>query len=314
MSSALKKVVISEFMDHDAVQTLERHVDIVYDPELVDNPKALHQHIADAQVLIVRNRTRVDQGLLAAAPRLRMVGRLGVGLDNIDLEACKAGNIRVAPATGANTQAVAEYVIASAMMLWRGCFFASGDVAQGGWPRPALSSGREVHGRCLGLVGFGGIGQKVAAMAQALGIQVVAHDPFISDGDPVWAKTGATPSSFDELIAQADIVSLHIPLTPDSRNLFDAHVMAKMKPGSVLINTSRGGIVDEAAVADALKQGRLSGAALDVFQTEPLPASPDLQDVPGLVLTPHVAGVTQESNQRVSMLIADRVIEFLNEE
>lgn len=312
MSLPKKKVVISEFMDDAAVQALGDHFDVVYQPGLVDDRAALHNAVRDAHALIVRNRTQVDREVLAAGPALRVVGRLGVGLDNIDLQTCKESNVKVIPATGANAQAVAEYVIASAMTLWRGSFFASSEVASGAWPRTRLSSGREIHGRSLGLVGFGGIGQRVARLAQGLGMSVLAYDPFIPADAPVWTETKARSVSMDELVAQADIISLHIPVTPDTQNLFGTDVLAQMRPGSVLINTSRGGIVDEAALADALRSGHLSGAALDVFSQEPLPRSPHFDDVPGLVLTPHVAGVTHESNERVSSMIANSIIEFLN--
>lgn len=312
MSSARKKVVISEFMDDGAVQQLDEQFQLVYQPGLVDDRGALLGELADAQALIVRNRTQVDAGLLDAAPALQIVGRLGVGLDNIDLKACEKNRVTVVPATGANALAVAEYVIASALMLWRGCFLASPEVANGAWPRQRLSSGREINGKRLGLVGFGGIGQHTARLAQGLGMEVIAHDPFIASDDPVWGRTQARPVTLDSLIEQADIISLHIPLTDDTRNLFDAAAIARMKQGSVLINSARGGIVDEDAVAEALRSGHLSGAALDVFTQEPLLDKPEWHVVPGLVLTPHVAGVTQESNVRVSTLIANRVSEFLN--
>lgn len=257
MSSSKKKVVISEFMDDAAVETLGEHFDVVYQPELVDDREALLNEVRDAHALIVRNRTQVDRDVLAAGTALRVVGRLGVGLDNIDLKTCQNSNVKVIPATGANAQAVAEYVIASAMMLWRGSFLASSEVAQGAWPRARLSSGREIHGHSLGLVGFGGIGQLVARLAQGLGMSVLAYDPYIPADAPVWTQTKTTSVSLDELVAQADIISLHIPLTPDTQNLFGTDVLAQMRPGSVLINTSRGGIVDEAALADALRSGHL---------------------------------------------------------
>jgi (S)-sulfolactate dehydrogenase len=304
------KIVICEFMDEPSVTALRERFDVVYDPALVDRAAELRGQLADADALVVRNRTQVRGALLDAAPRLRVVGRLGVGLDNIDVPACRERAIEVIPATGANALAVAEYVIASSMLLLRGAYQSTHAVAAGAWPRAALSDGRESAGKTLGLVGFGGIGQLAARLARALGMQVVAHDPLLSADAPVWQETGAACVSLDELLAQADAVSLHVPLTDATRGLIDAARIAAMKPGAVLVNTARGGIVDEAALA--LRDGRLGGAALDVFEREPLAAGSPLADAPNLILTPHIAGVTRESNERVSSLIAARVAERLD--
>lgn len=301
------RIIISEFMDTAAVAQLQNDFDVVYDPALVDKPDELHAAVADAQGLIVRNRTQVSAQLLAAAPALKVVGRLGVGLDNIDMKACADRDIKVIPATGANSRAVAEYVIASAMMLLRGGFLSTADVARGDWPRARLSEGRECGEKILGLVGFGGIGRLTASLAQGLGFTVVAYDPGIPGSAPVWAETGVRQLSLDDLLAQAHVVSLHVPLIESTRNLFDATTLAKMRTDAVLINTARGGIVDESALADALRAGRLGGAALDVFGQEPLKTGNAFADVPNLILTPHIAGVTAESNQRVSQMIADEV-------
>lgn len=301
------KIIISEFMDGAAVGQLREGFDVIYDPNLVDQPDALHRAVAAADALIVRNRTRVEEKLLAAAGLLKVIGRLGVGLDNIDLQRCTERNIEVIPAVGANSQAVAEYVIATAMLLLRGAFAASAEVARGAWPRARLSDGRETAGKTLGLVGFGGIGRLTARLAWGLGMDVIAYDPALPDASEIWTQSGVRPSALDDLVAHADVVSLHVPLLASTRNLFDAARIARMKQGSVLINTARGGIVDERALAAALSEGRLAGAALDVYEDEPLPAGSVLAGVPNLVLTPHIAGVTAESNLRVSRLIADRV-------
>jgi (S)-sulfolactate dehydrogenase len=306
------KIVICEFMDEASVNALRARFDVVYGPALVDRPSELLGQLADADALVVRNRTQVRGELLQAAPRLRVVGRLGVGLDNIDVPACRERAIEVIPATGANALAVAEYVIASCMLLLRGAYQSTAAVAAGEWPRTALSDGRESAGKTLGLVGFGGIGQLAARLAQALGMRVVAYDPMLPADAPVWRETGTACVSLEELLAQADAVSLHVPLTDATRGLMDEARIAAMKPGAVLVNTARGGIVDEAALAQALRDGRLGGAALDVFEHEPLAAGSPLAGAPNLVLTPHIAGVTRESNQRVSGLIAARVAASLD--
>ena len=196
------------------------------------------------------------------------------------------------------------------LMLARGCYCGTFAVAAGSWPRERMVGG-EISGKVLGLVGFGGIARDVALRARACGMRVMAYDPFLPADAPDWEKLGVEPVTLETLLAEADAVSLHVPLTPDTRQLFDAGRLARMKPGAVLINTARGGIVEEAALADALRSGRLAGAMVDVFEKEPLPAGSPLADVPNCLLTPHIAGVTRESNVRVSAVVARKVAECL---
>lgn len=310
MPAQRRSVLVCEFMDAAAVERLRQTHDVDYRPELVDHSAALLQAAASCDALIVRNRTQVRGELLAALARCRVVGRLGVGLDNIDVDGCEARGIAVIPATGANALSVAEYVIASTMLLLRGAYASTAQVAAGAWPRAALGQGRETSGKTLGIVGFGSIGQMVARMAQALGMKVIGYDALLASGHAAWRECGVAAVSLDELVARSDVVTLHVPLVEATRGLFGADRVAAMKEGAVLINTSRGQVVDAAAVAAALRSGHLGGAALDVFDAEPLPATPWLQDCPNLVLTPHISGVSFESNERVSSLIAERVIEF----
>ena len=307
----MARIVIAEFMDQGPVEQLGAVHDVLYDPTLVDQPAQLLAQAATADVLIVRNRTQVRDELLAALSRCRVIGRLGVGLDNIDVAACEARGIQVLPATGANAQSVAEYVVATAMLLLRGAYLSSAEVASGQWPRAALANGREAAGKTLGLVGFGSIGRFTAQLAGAVGMQVLAFDALLDSADPVWTTGLAQPASLDEVVGRADVLSLHLPLLESTRGLFDAQRLAAMKRGAVLINTSRGGIVDEPALAEALRSGQLAGAAIDVFQEEPLPAAPHFEDCPNLLLTPHIAGVSVEANARVSSLIANKVLQAL---
>ncbi|MEQ1597537.1 MAG: hydroxyacid dehydrogenase [Casimicrobium sp.] len=305
------KIVISEFMDDAAVDHLRAAFgadNVRYDAKLVDQPAALAEAVADCDAFIVRNRTQVRGDLLAACGKARVIGRLGVGLDNIDVPACEARGMKVIPATGANALAVAEYVVGTAMMLRRASYQSTSDVAAGKWPRNALSNGRETAGAMLGLIGFGSIGQLTAKLARAVGMSVIAYDPALPADHPAWSELAAARVSLDELIALSDVVSLHVPLVDSTKNLFDAARIAKMKPGAILINTARGGIVDDAAVAAALRSGALGGAAIDVFANEPLPASKVFDGCPNLVLTPHIAGVSAEANVRVSSMIAAAVI------
>lgn len=310
----MSRIVITEFMDERAVARLRAVHAVLYDPGLVDDATRLLQEAAQADALIVRNRTQVRGALLAALAstgRCRVIGRLGVGLDNIDVAGCEAAGLRVIPATGANALSVAEYVMATAMLLLRGAYGATAEVAAGRWPRNALSSGREIAGKTLGLVGFGTIGQLTARLARGLGMDVIAFDAMMDADHPAFAASGVRCAGLDEVLGMADVVSLHLPLVDSTRGLLNAARLQGMKRGAVLINTSRGGIVDEESLAAALRSGHLGGAALDVFDAEPLPAAPHFEGCPHLLLTPHIAGVTAESNERVSFMIADEVLAAL---
>ncbi|MEO7052803.1 MAG: hydroxyacid dehydrogenase [Rhodanobacter sp.] len=304
-------IVICEFMDEAVIGKTFAGRDLLYDPTLVDHPAALHAALTDARAVIVRNRTQVRAPLLDAAPRLKVVGRLGVGLDNIDLAACKARGVAVHPASGANDLAVAEYVIACALLLLRGAYAASSRMIAGEWPRMALI-GRELSDTCMALVGFGAIARAVAARAQALGMRVVAYDPYLPPDHAVWQSV--EQCTLPQALARADVLSLHVPLTDETRHLIDAAALRAMRPRSILINAARGGVVDEPALAAALREGQLGGAALDVFEREPLDAASGavFAGLDNLILTPHIAGVTEQSNVRVSEVTAQNVLDYLD--
>lgn len=306
-------VVITEFMDDAGVSELTLRYDVLYDKDLAHDRERLIAALGDTRALVVRNQTQVDAALLAAAPHLEAVGRLGVGLDNIDLDACAANGVEVMPAAGANAVAVAEYVIGAMLVLARGKVFLSSErVAAGEWPREELL-GTELMGKKLGLVGFGATAAEVCTRAVAMGVTVGAFDPLLPEDHPRWAT--AQRQEMDDLTATSDVLSLHVPLTPGTANLVDAAFVASMRPGAILVNTSRGGIVDEAALCDALRSGQLGGAALDVFADEPVSAAAGglFSGVPNLLLTPHIAGVTEESNARISEITAANVIRVLGE-
>ncbi|MER0240210.1 hydroxyacid dehydrogenase [Fulvimarina sp. MAC8] len=307
----MPEIVISEFMDEAAVARLSARHDTLYDPDLVERSDDLAAALGGTKALVVRNRTKVTAALLDAAPDLQCVGRLGVGLDNIDLDACAEHGVTVYPATGANDVAVAEYVVSAALVLLRGAYHRSADIAAGKWPRQAMI-GRETMGKRLGLVGFGSIAREVAKRARVLGFEIAASDPFLAETDPAWKD--ATRLDLDRLLATSDVVSLHVPLTPGTRHLIDASAVARMKPGAILINTARGGTVDEAALAESLRAEKLGGAALDVFETEPLTAEAGriFDGLSNVILTPHIAGVTEEANVRVSALTAENVLNHLS--
>jgi (S)-sulfolactate dehydrogenase len=284
---------------------------VVYDPDLCTDRSRLLDQMGGVEAIFIRNRTRIDGELIAAGPDLRVVGRLGVGLDNIDMRVCEQAGVAVISAVGANAVSVAEYVIGAMLVLTRGVYGMSPSMVAGEWPRQGHAFGFELMGKTIGLVGFGSIAREVATRAAALGMEVVAHDPFLADDDPAWRTVRSV--DMETLLASADVISVHVPLTDETRNLVDARVLGHMRPTAVLINTSRGGIVDEPALAEALLDGRLGGAALDVFAEEPLGPEPAavFAGIPNLLLTPHVAGNTRESVDRVARMIVEKVLEEL---
>ncbi len=308
-------IVITEFMDDDVAADLAATHDVLYDKDLVDRPEDLVREAAQARALIVRNRTRVDAALLEACPNLKVIGRLGVGLERIDLAACSKRSVEVCPARGANAVSVAEYVIATMLVLLRGAYGATGRVIAGEWPRGDLI-GREAAGATLGLIGFGDIARHVATRASALGMTLVAYDPFVHEEDPAWRELRVEAVPLARLLEISDVVSLHTPFTEQTANMIDAAALKRMKDDAILINTTRGGIVDEDALVAALRAGTLGGAAMDVFAQEPMSAERGaLYDgVPNLILTPHIAGVSIEGNRWISVLTVQNVLSVLARE
>lgn len=300
-------IVITEFMDQAGVEILAREFDTLYDPTLVEKPDTLAAQLGGCRGLVVRNRTRVDSALLARAPKLAVIGRLGVGLDNFDLKACRARAIPVLPATGANEVSVAEFTMGAILVMLRGgAYHASAEVLAGKWPRTRLV-GREAQGLTLGLLGFGSIARQLARRANTFGMRVLAADPFVAPADPRWTSCGVERGEFPEFLSRLDILSIHTPLTPATRNAIDAAALARLPKGAYLVNTARGEIVVESALAGALRSGHLAGATIDVFAEEPFPAGSLYVGVPNLILSPHVSGVTTESNLRISTLVAENV-------
>ncbi len=303
-------IVITEFMDEGPVKDLKAGYDVHWDTTLCDRPEDLKALLGDAVALIVRNRTKVGNDILEAGPKLKVLGRLGVGLDNIDVPACERHGVKVCPATGSNNVSVAEYAICAMMMLLRGSFYAKEDILAGKWPRNE-NVGLEARGRTLGLLGFGMIGQSAARMARGLEMEVIAHDPHLPGGAPGWEL--AQSVALDDLLVRSDILSVHVPLLPETRGIIDAAAMGRMKKGSFLINTARGGIIEEDDLITALKSGQIGGAALDVFADEPLTqeAAAKFADVPNLIMTPHISGVTEESSGAISTITVANVLREL---
>jgi len=307
----VRRIVVSEYLQQQFLDRIGRNFEVVYDPDLYGNRPHLLQTVADAEAIIIRNRTMIDTEILATATELKVVGRLGVGLDNIDMAACASAGVTVVPAVGANAVSVAEYVISAMLILTRGVFGMTESMVAGEWPRQGHAFGRELMGKTLGLVGYGSIARAVAVRAAAFDMTIVAYDPFLSDDDQAWKDTQKV--ELDELLGQAAVISLHIPLNEGTKNLIDATEFERMKPGAILINTSRGGTVNEAALARALREGLVSGAAIDVFASEPLgpEGAVTFAGLDNLILSPHIAGNTIESVDRVAEMITDAVIGLL---
>ncbi len=305
------RVVVSERIFEDALTDFGARADIHYNPNLYARRDELKALLNEADALIVRNQTRVDDDLVQDASHLEVVGRLGVGLDNLALPVLGARGVRVIWAPGANAVSVAEYVMGAMLELSRRYASISADLHGGRWDREA-AIGSELRGKHLGVVGLGDIGSRLARRARAFGMTVVAHDPVMHANSFAAQELDVHLLGLEPLLQSADFVSLHAPLTPGNRHLLNAQTLSLMKPSAYLVNTARGGLVDERALSAALRQGRLAGAALDVRETEPPGPDDPLRGLANVILTPHVAGVTEESDRRVSFHVVQDVMRVLS--
>jgi D-3-phosphoglycerate dehydrogenase len=306
-------VVVSEWIDPTAEERLRAEHRVVVDPDLYADRARLLQEVVDADAWIVRNQTRVDLRAITAARALKVVGRVGVGLDTIDVAALRARSIVVTWAPGTNAISVAEYVMGAMLHHARRYAEATDHVRGGGWARQAFM-GHELYGRTLGIVGLGDIGARLARRARAFGMRVLAADPVAHPSVAAVQEHEVALVGLETLLSESDVVSLHAPLLEGTRDLIDARALSRMKATALLVNTARGGLVDEAALARALREGALGGAVLDVRASEPPGAGDPLASCPNLTLTPHVAGVTDESNARASHHVFDEVLRVLRGE
>lgn len=301
------KIIVTELIWPIGLRKLEEFAETVdYDPDLWKDRKTLLIKVKDYDAIIVRNQTRVDEELLKAGSQLKVIGRLGVGLDNIDLQAAKQHNTEVVFARNANATSVAEYVIASMLEAKRPLFAASQDVKNGNWNRKKFTKG-ELYKKTLGLVGLGEIAQRTAKRAISFGMNIVGFDPFVTEYDYVISETGIQQRSFTQLLAESDFISVHVPLTPTTKDLFSYAEFELMKNFSFIINTSRGGVINERALLDAVKNSRIGGAFLDVLEQEPPQSGNPLFQCENIFITPHIAGLTEESQERTSLLVAEEV-------
>lgn len=266
--------------------------------------------IPDIEFLVVRSATKVTADILKAGTKLKVVGRAGVGLDNVDVSTAKELGIRVYNTPGANAISVAELTIGLLIALMRHIPRGTNGLKEGKWEKKKLK-GHEIYGKTLGLIGFGAIGREVAKRALAFGMHVVAFDPYVENTDSDVELT----KSVDDVLSKADVVSLHVPLTPRTLHILGEKEIEKMKDGAVIINAARGGVLDEQALYDALIAGKLAGAALDVFEVEP-PVDElrrKLLGLPNVVATPHIGASTYEGQERVGIEMAKKLIEVAKE-
>src|ERR1700724_1543990 len=299
------KVVVAEKISSSAIDLLREPRWTVVTPDQIEGKLAAHLQSADA--LIVRSAVQVDADLLEHARKLRVIGRAGVGVDNIDLDAATRKGIAVMNTPGANAIAVAEHALALMLAMARHISRANELMHAGKWEKKSLQ-GTELRGKTLGIVGLGRVGMEVARRARAFGMEVIAHDPFVAIA--VAKDQGITIAKLEEVYAASDYLTLHVGLTPQTTGMINAESLKKMKRGMRLVNCARGELVDEAALAHALKQGHVAGAALDVFVEEPLKNSP-LTELDNVILTPHIGGSTHEAQEAVGDQIALQVKEYL---
>src|SRR5712691_1747922 len=299
------KVVVAEKISSSAVDLLREPRWTVVTPEQLDGKLAAQLESADA--LIVRSAVQVNAELLEHARKLRVIGRAGVGVDNIDLDAATRKGIAVMNTPGANAIAVAEHTLALMLAMARHIGRANELMHAGKWEKKSLQ-GTELRGKTVGIVGLGRVGMEVARRARAFGMEVIAHDPFVSIA--IAKEQGIAIAKLEEVYAASDYLTLHVGLTPQTTGMINAESLKKMKRGVRLVNCARGELVDEAALAQALKQGRVAAAGLDVFTNEPLKNSP-FTSMENVILTPHIAGSTHEAQEAIGYQIALQVKEYL---
>ncbi len=304
----VKRVVIADPLSNEGVDLLAAADELEIVDVSSEGREALEEALRGAEGLIVRGDTRVDGPLLDVAERLEVIGRAGVGVDNIDMRAATRRGVAVINAPGGNTSSTAELTFALLLAAARRVAEADRSVREGRWDRKVLR-GRQLKGNTLGVIGAGRIGTEVARRAHAFGMRILAYDPYLSAERA--ADERIERVELDELLERADFVTVHVPLTEQTRGMIGVAEIARMKPAAILVNAARGGIVDERALADALEQRKLGGAALDVYETEPFPGEHPLRGAPNLVMTPHLGAATLEAQREVALEIARRVRDAL---
>ncbi len=302
------RVLISDELSDAAVQIFrDRGIDVDFQPKLGKDKEKLLEIIGNYDGLAIRSATKVTEKVIAAATNLKVIGRAGIGVDNVDIpEASKKGIIVMNTPFG-NMITTAEHAIAMMFAVARQIPEASASTHAGKWEKSRFM-GVELTGKTLGVIGAGNIGGIVCERAVGLKMKVIAYDPFLSDDRAT--KLGVTKVELDELLTRADFITLHVPLTDTTRNIISAEAITKMKDGVRIINCARGGLVDEAALAEAIKAGKVAGAAFDVFEVEPAVNSP-LFNLPNVVCTPHLGAATTEAQENVALQVAEQIADYL---
>ena len=275
---------------------------------VISNPKEYAQHLGDADALFVRSAVKVNADVLAKAPKLRVIGRAGVGVDNVDLPAATAANVLVMNTPGGNAVAVAEHTLGLMLCMARSIPQASASTKSGKWEKKKFM-GAELRGKTLGILGLGYIGQEVVKRARGFEMKIIACDPYANP--KIAADLGVSLVSLDELYAQSDYITLHVAITKETNGMLNDAAFAKMKPGVRIVNCARGELVDGEALARAIQSGKVAGAAIDVFETEPPPAGDPLLALETVLATPHIGGSTGEAQEIVGVRIVEQVVEYL---
>ena len=301
----MQKILVTEVIHGQALEHLKHEFSVTVDPNLWQKPEQLRQIIGNYDGLIIRNQTIVDQKLVSAADRLRVIGRHGVGLDNIDLRATKSAELIVTFAPEQNAVSVAELTLGLMLSLARKIPDANQATKNGNWERQRFE-GSELFGKKLGIVGLGKIGFRVGIRARAFGMSILAHDTLMSPDSLNLTEIGADLVSLENLLAESDFVTCHLPLTPKTDKMFNYHTFSHMKKNAYFINLARGGLVDETDLTKALKEELIAGVALDVRAVEP-PTAGELEKTDRAILTPHIAGLTKEARERVLTCICQDV-------
>lgn len=296
-------IVISEDVWSDGFADLAKTHTTVHEPDLWSRRDDLKKLLADAEALVVRNRTQVNEQLFAAAPKLKVVGRAGVGLDNIDLEAANRHGVVVSAALGINAVAVGELTLGLALALLRKVTELDSSTRKGEWNRKA---GVEISGKTWGMLGFGATARALAKLLKGFDVTILAYDPF-AKVDPEFAKeTKTSLVTLDDVISRSDVISLHMPATPETTKVINSERLSKMRSHAVIVNVGRGELIDEVALEEALSSQAIAGAALDVREIEP-PKDSRFRDLSNVILTPHIAGITQESQAKINEVLVNEV-------
>lgn len=302
------KILVSDPLSEEGLKILKDVLNFEVDIQTGLKPEALKEKIKDYDALIVRSATKVTAEVIEAAEKLKVIGRAGVGLDNVDLPAATKKGIIVMNTPGGNTISTAEHALSLILALSRNIAQANTSTKKGEWKRSKFM-GVELYGKALGVVGFGRIGKEVAKRALSFGMRVLAYDPFLSR--EVAESIGVEMVELKALLQQADYITVHTPLTDETKHMISVEAFALMKQGVRVVNCARGGIIDEAALAEAVKNGKVAGAALDVFEKEPLSAESELLNLDNVILTPHLGASTEEAQLNVAVEVAEIVRDAL---